>query len=170
MTDTLGLLARYNTRANGEMNRILGSLAPGEWTKDRGGYYPSFQALGAHLYAADVNWLVRFSGLRPFRSLKGEPFDFPPAPGSLPFVGFDEYREKRTALDAAFEAFVAELTPADLAADCSYRNFRGEELTKPFGGLVLHVFNHQTHHRGMVALYLDQMGVANDFSNLTALL
>jgi uncharacterized damage-inducible protein DinB len=32
------------------------------------------------------------------------------------------------------------------------------------------VFNHQTHHRGMISLYLDMLGKENDFSNLFVLL
>jgi uncharacterized damage-inducible protein DinB len=31
------------------------------------------------------------------------------------------------------------------------------------------MFNHQTHHRGMIALYLDILGKENDFSSLLAL-
>jgi uncharacterized damage-inducible protein DinB len=37
-------------------------------------------------------------------------------------------------------------------------------------GLKLwHIFNHQTHHRGMISLYLDMMGIDNDFSGLLPL-
>jgi len=169
-TDTAQLLARYNAHVNTEMNKILTTLAPEEWTKDRGGFYPSFEKILAHLYSADVAWLVRFTGLRPFKAVKGDPFDFPPAPTETPFSGFADYDEKRKVVDAAFVGFAAELTDADLTATLDYRNWRGDSLSKNFGGLVLHIFNHQTHHRGMIALYLDQMGVKNDFSNLTALL
>ncbi|MBN1801431.1 MAG: hypothetical protein JW891_07995 [Candidatus Lokiarchaeota archaeon] len=31
---------------------------------------------------------------------------------------------------------------------------------------MMHLFNHQTHHMGGLAVILDQMGVKNDFSNL----
>jgi uncharacterized damage-inducible protein DinB len=31
------------------------------------------------------------------------------------------------------------------------------------------MFNHQTHHRGMISLYLDMLGKENDFSSLLAL-
>jgi len=169
VTETIRVLARYNAHVNAEMNGVLATLTPEDWTKERGGFYPSFHKLAAHLYTADLAWLVRFTGLRPFKSLKGDPFDFPPSPGEVPFTAFEDYVSKRKVLDAAFVAFAAELTDADLAAELSYRNFRGEALTKPFGALVVHTFNHQTHHRGMVALYLDQMGVENDFSNLSVI-
>jgi uncharacterized damage-inducible protein DinB len=168
--DTPRLLARYNTQTNAEMNRILATLTPEEWEADRGGYFSSFRSLTGHLYTADVHWLVRFTGRRPFAAVKGEVFDFPPSFGQPPFATLGEYLAARPGLDACIEAFVAELTEADLAADLDYRNSRGEAFTKNFGGLVLHMFNHQTHHRGMVSLYLDQMKKANDYSNLTSLL
>jgi uncharacterized damage-inducible protein DinB len=52
----------------------------------------------------------------------------------------------------------------------TYKNWAGQEQSKNYGGLILHVLNHATHHRGMVALYLDMLGVENDFSNLTEIL
>jgi uncharacterized damage-inducible protein DinB len=59
--------------------------------------------------------------------------------------------------------------PATLTA-ASFWDFKGVDQDREFGGLVLHVFNHETHHRGMIALYLDMLGKANDFSNLVHLL
>ena len=51
-----------------------------------------------------------------------------------------------------------------------YKNFKGIDQDRELGGLILHVFNHQTHHRGMISLYLDMLGKENDFSNLFVLL
>jgi len=167
--DTVKLFAKYNAHANAEMNKILSTLSPEEWTKERGGYFPTFQTLLGHVYTADVHWLVRFTAHRPFAAVKGAPFDFPPSWSEPPFGGFAEYQSLRARLDSSLIAFAGEVTEADMVADLAYRNSKGDPFTKNFGGLVFHVFNHQTHHRGMVALYLDQMGVKNDFSNLNAL-
>ncbi|MCL2722457.1 MAG: hypothetical protein FWD47_14095 [Treponema sp.] len=30
---------------------------------------------------------------------------------------------------------------------------------------ITHVFNHQTHHRGMISLYLEMLGKENSFSD-----
>jgi len=169
MTETIRLLARYNAHANREMNKVLGSLPPEDWSRDLGGFYASFEAVTGHLYTADVAWLVRFTGLRSFQALKGEPFDFPPSLGQNPFESFSDYQTKRGALDASIESFAAELTEADVTAELEYRNFRGEAVAKNFGGLVVHLLNHQTHHRGMIALYLDQLDVPNDFNSLSAI-
>jgi len=169
MLETIRLMARYNTHANAQMNKVLATLAPEDWEKDRGGYFPTLSALVGHIYTADVHWMVRFTALRPLASVKGAPFDFPPAFGDKVFSSFIDYLPKRQALDAKLEAFVGEITDADIPKDLDYRNSRGEAHSKNVGGLLLHVFNHQTHHRGAIAEVLDQMGVANDYSNLNAL-
>jgi len=169
MIETARLFARYNAHVNTEMNKVLSTLAAEDWTKDRGGHFSSFQSMAGHIYTADVHWMVRFTGLRPFQAVKGDPFDFPPSWDKPPFGAVAEYAGLRRTLDQAIEAFTQELTEADMKAPLAYRNSRGDAFTKNFGGLVFHMFNHQTHHRGMVALYLDQMGVKNDFSNLNAI-
>lgn len=170
MTETLRLFARFNAHSNQAMNAVLAQLPPTDWTRDLGGFYSSFQALVGHMYTTDIAWLVRFTALRPFAALQGEPFDFPPPPGQNPFESFADYQSKRRALDSAIVAFTEELVEGDVRSDLSYRNFRGEEINKNLGGLVLHFFNHQTHHRGMVALYLDQLDVPNDFNGLSSIL
>jgi uncharacterized damage-inducible protein DinB len=39
-------------------------------------------------------------------------------------------------------------------------------MQKPSWLVLLHMFNHQTHNRGQIALILDQMGVDNDYSGI----
>jgi uncharacterized damage-inducible protein DinB len=43
------------------------------------------------------------------------------------------------------------------------------EQDRELGGLIMHLFNHQSHHRGMVSVYLDMLGKQNDFSNILPL-
>ena len=47
-----------------------------------------------------------------------------------------------------------------------YKNWDGKEMQKPSWLVLLHMFNHQTHNRGQIALILDQMGVDNDYSGI----
>ena len=63
--------------------------------------------------------------------------------------------------------FVNEIAPEDLDRYLEYVDSHGRAYKRVFGGLVLHVFNHQTHHRGMISIYLENMGIANDYSNLS---
>jgi uncharacterized damage-inducible protein DinB len=61
------------------------------------------------------------------------------------------------------------VTPENLSKRLRYKDFKGIEQDLELGGLILHMFNHQTHHRGMISLYLDMLGKENDFSSLLAL-
>jgi uncharacterized damage-inducible protein DinB len=83
-----------------------------------------------------------------------------------PFYSIDEYKEKREILDTVFFQLAEEITEEDLLKFLDYTNFKGIAQHRQFGGLILHVFNHQTHHRGMISLYLEMLGKENDFSNL----
>lgn len=168
--DTFELLARYNATANESMNSILAKIPERDWDKDLGGYFSSLRSLTGHIYTVDVHWMVRFSGRRKFQTIQGAPFSSPPSFGHPPFGKFSEYLALRQDLDAKIQDFVKELTPEDLASELTFRNSRGDELTKHFGGLALHWFNHQTHHRGQISMLLDQMKIDNDYSNITALL
>ena len=65
--------------------------------------------------------------------------------------------------------FIDELAESELEKTISFANMKGETVSKNVGGSILHLFNHQTHHRGMISLYLDMMGIDNDFSGLLPL-
>jgi len=168
--DTVKLLARYNLHANAEMGRVLAQLSDQEWNQALGGYYPSIRSLCSHLFISDFNWLQRFATLRPFRFARHPIFETKPAWGALLFPSFRDYEADRKVFDERFTTFAEELQPADLAQRLRYKNLQGVDQDKEFGGVLLHAFNHQTHHRGMICLYLDQLGKQNDFSNLILLL
>ncbi len=46
--------------------------------------------------------------------------------------------------------FLDRQTPQSLSAPLTYRNTRGQEYTLPLGGLMLHVADHSTYHRGQL--------------------
>jgi uncharacterized damage-inducible protein DinB len=69
-------------------------------------------------------------------------------------------------LDNQFSDFVNEIAEEDLDQYLEYSDSHGKLYKRLFGGLVLHCFNHQTHHRGMISVYLENMGISNDYSNL----
>jgi uncharacterized damage-inducible protein DinB len=65
----------------------------------------------------------------------------------------------RAKLDAAILAFSAEVTPAQLDARFTWTSMKGVASTKRLGDVLLHVFNHQTHHRGQATTLFSQLGV-----------
>ena len=82
------------------------------------------------------------------------------------FEDKEGYLALRKRLDGYLNRFAAELKDDDLAKFLDYKDSHGDPHHQEFGLVVLHVFNHQTHHRGMVSIYLEEMGVQNDYSNI----
>ncbi len=165
-TKTVKLFAEYNGKTNQAMNRLIDGLTGEQWDHAFSGYYPTIHALCNHLYVSDFAWLKRFGNLRPFQYLEDELFQAQLTLSSRALVDQRDYLAKRPVLDAKMAALASELTDDDLAATLTYHNFKGVEQRRNLGGLLLHMFNHGTHHRGMISLYLDSLGVENDYSNL----
>ncbi len=168
--ETSKLLAKYNQTANRQMNLLIEKLDSSQWNREFGGYFKSVKELCNHIYLGDFNWLKRFSRLRAFDFIRYSLFDKDLAFGTNPISEVPDYLSKREQLDDKLIQFTDELRLDDLDKPLAYLDSKGNSYTKNFGGLVLHAFNHQTHHRGMVSVYLDIMSINNDFSNLSSAL
>ena len=157
--------ANYNRNVNEKMDAIIKILSREQWDKDLGGYFHSVRGLCSHLFVCDFNWLKRFSKLRNFTVFNGEYFNREPY--SFTEVLFDdmgEYISKRPLLDEKIISLTKELTNADISSSLKYTDSHGKDYEQNFGGLVMRSLNHDTHHRGMISLYLELLGVENDFS------
>ncbi len=166
---TCNLFARYNQVANNEMNLIISKLDNVQWNNEFGGYFKSIKDVCNHIYLGDFNWLQRFSRLRPFNYIKDPLFELNLLFGTTPLNELPDYFQKREELDRKLIQFTSELCQDDLGMALSYSDSKGLSHTRNFGGLIVHVFNHQTHHRGMVSVYLDILNIHNDFSNVSSL-
>ena len=169
--EVIMLLANYNKSVNETMNGFIKTLSQAEWGKSLGGYFPSVRSLCSHLYVADFNWLKRFGTIRQFPALK-DPFfdrDFYSYKETL-FPEMGEYLSKRPELDRRIIAFAEELKSDDMGITLKYTDSSGNHVAKNFGGCLLHFLNHETHHRGMISLYLEMLGRENDFSSLVKIL
>ncbi len=154
------LLATYNAAMNTRLYAAAATLPKDALSADRGAFFGSIIGTLNHIVAGDTIWLRRFMG---------HPSNFPtlramadiPAPAGLAHLYSDDLGTllaHRKRLDAIIAAFAAEVTDSDLAQVLTYRNSRGE-CRKHFGSLLLHLFNHQTHHRGQATTLLSQSGV-----------
>lgn len=167
---SIKLFARYNERTNIEMNKIISELSHAQWEKQFNGYFNSIKSMCNHIYICDFNWLKRFSNLRQFKFIQNEMFNQTLGFDEVILLSIQDYKEKRSKLDVSINEFVNELKREDLEKDLKYIDSQGKEYTRNFGGLILHMLNHETHHRGMISLYLEEMGISNDYSNLMDIL
>ena len=169
--DTLVLWAKYNKVVNEKMNDVIKTLSPEEWVKDLGGYFKTVRGICSHIYLCDFNYLKRFSSFKDFAVFKDAFFNRELYSNSeLLFNGMGEYFEKRPVMDDKITAFIDELNDRDLNEALKYTDPRGNAVEKPFGGMILHNFNHESFHRGMISLYLELLGRDNSFGSFTAVL
>ena len=158
--EDIALMALYNASMNTKLYAAAATLPRDVLNADRGAFFGSIIGTLNHIVAGDTIWLRRFMG---------HPSNFPslhamadlPAPAGLAHIYSDDLGtllENRKRLDAIISALAAEVSDADLAQVLTYKNSRGE-CRKHFGSLLLHFFNHQTHHRGQATTLLSQLGV-----------
>lgn len=166
---TCTLLADYNTWANAGMNAHIAKLSPAQWKTLYKGYFDSIESQCNHLYISDFNWLKRFSLAREFSYIKAPLFLEDHAFGSTVFFEVADYLRLRVDLDAYILKLAAEVEVGDLEKRFAFFDSSGTRQEREFGGALLHFFNHQTHHRGMISLYLEGLGIENDYSNLIEL-
>ena len=116
-----------------------------------GAFFKSIHATLNHLLVADYLWLSRL--------------DFEPcAVRSLDeelYGDFDELQKQRAFTDDRLDRVVAKLTNEALLGTLTYRRMSGggDEVTTPLAQVFMHLFNHQTHHRGQLTTLLMQCGV-----------
>ena len=169
--DIFVLFAKYNKTVNQKMDVIIKTLSKDEWEKNLGGFFNSVRSLCSHLYICDFNWLKRFSRLRDFDIFREaffarEPYSFK----EILFADMDEYLSSRPLLDEKINAFINEVNEKDLNSVLKYSDSEGNTYEKNFGCLIIHSLNHDTHHRGMISLYLEMLGRENDFASFNAVL
>jgi uncharacterized damage-inducible protein DinB len=165
-------MAAYNAMMNEKVYGAAAQLTDAGLFGDRGAFFGSLFATLNHLAAADTIWLRRFCG-HPARqaaldSLRDGP---PPAALTQPLAhDLAGLMLVRRRLDETIAAWAAALQPADLDVVLAYANMKGVMSHKRYGSLILHFFNHQTHHRGQASTLLSQSGIDIGVTDLLLLI
>ncbi|XLZ68161.1 DinB family protein [Massilia sp. SR12] len=155
------LLARYNEWMNLKLYAAAAQLPPGALAADRGAFFGSLLATLNHIAVGDTIWLKRIAAHPQFAAALA-PLAALPMPAALDqplFDSFEALQGRRAWLDRLILDWAEGLAEADLDAVISYRRMNGESNHRQLGLLLLHVFNHQTHHRGQATTLLSQAGV-----------
>jgi uncharacterized damage-inducible protein DinB len=169
----LRLLASYNTWMNARIYDAAAKLPAQDLAADRGAFFGSIIGTLNHLVVADTIWLKRFATHHPAQHPALETLRQTAMPAALNQILYTELpalRAHRDRLDATISAWIAALTDADLAHVLHYANTRGVPAQKPFAMLLIHFFNHQTHHRGQASTLLFQAGQDVGITDLLALI
>ncbi|MCL2441975.1 MAG: DinB family protein [Treponema sp.] len=159
--------AKDNKSTNEKMNNIIENISEEEWKKEFNGYYKSIYELCSHIYSADFNWFKRFIQNCDFEIINKDFFgkDFFPERifTKTIFKNINEYVHMRKELDEIIIEFISKLSENDLNKILIVNGSNGNIFELIMGELIFYIFKHEIHHRGMISLYLDMLGIENDY-------
>ena len=101
-----------------------------------------------HMMSSETVWLKRWHGEAPKAHL--DPKDFP----TLRIL-----RDQWTLVRDQIREFLERQTENGLSLPITYRNFDGEQFHVPLWQMLMHIPNHETHHRGELAAMFALMNV-----------
>lgn len=141
LLDHIRIMASYNAWANTRVYDAAAALPEADYRADRGAFFRSVHGTLNHLLVTDRVWMGRFTG------------ETPP-PLALDAILFEDraaIRAARETEDRRIVAFAAGLTPSDLESIIRFRRVSApESYEQGLGAALVHLFNHQTHHRGQI--------------------
>lgn len=171
-TSHICLMATYNEWMNAKVYAAARSLSDEELSTDRKAFFGSILGTLNHVAAGDTIWLKRFAR-HPANHLALEPIRQLPPPKSLDQLLYSSIRElsaHRVWLDQIIVEWSRSVAESDLDHTLNYTSMKGIHADKSFYSLVMHFFNHQTHHRGQVTTLLSQAGVDVGDTDLVVLI
>jgi len=157
--DYCRVMARYNDWQNRQIKTALEGLSTKDLMQDRGAFFGSIMGTLNHLLWADRIWMGRFAGHE--------------APGcgiaesSALTATVEEWALERFRTDSAIRLWADGLRTLDLTGPMSWMSVAtGQEQEAPVALCILHMFNHQTHHRGQVHAMLTAAGAVGPVSDI----
>ena len=171
MKNLFQALAKYNESVNQSIMELLKPLKKEQVMMETKAYYPSIFATLLHNLIADLNWLRRYrDALKENKALNnGKLLSFEEKSLRLEFESdYTKFFPYRKQVDELMIQFVNDLDESKMHLVIKYKSYKGEEIEKELWKTLLHLFNHQTHHRGQVSVLLDLIGIDHDYSSLVS--
>ena len=153
-------MARYNCWQNQSIYGASDLLSDAERKQDRGAFFGSIHQTLCHLFWGDSIWMSRFRG--------GPPPEVSALNESHNMIAdWGELKDRRGRLDSVILDWSETMTEDTLRGELTwYSSAIDKELTRPMDFLLLHFFNHQTHHRGQAHAMITAAGGKPDDTDL----
>ena len=158
--------SRCNQVINSKIISIIEELNFNAYDYQVNGYYKSIGEILNHYYIGDISWLSSFRTIKDYSIYKNSLFERIPNFGEQPFRAITDFKLNRVKLDLIINELIDEIEMEDLFKVGTRINRLGERKEHVFWKSLIHMFNHQTHHRGQVSQILDQLKIENDYSNM----
>ena len=141
-------LYEYNYWANKRYLAVAETLNEEQLFRKQGHSWDSVHATLMHMMNSENWWLQRWNGI-PTR----------PAFTRQEFPAFASIRDHWRGLEADVRAYIASQTDESLSRMVTYKNPQGETFTLPLWNMMVHLPNHNTHHRGELAAMFALMNI-----------
>jgi uncharacterized damage-inducible protein DinB len=150
--DYVRMMAAYNTEMNRRLYDAAAKLGDAERKADCGAFWKSLHGTLSHILWGDQQWMSRFDNW---------PKPAVPQKQSATMIeDFAALRAQRETADADITAWANKLDQTTIDRDFTwYSGANKREMTRPYGVLITHFFNHQTHHRGQAHALLTARGI-----------
>ena len=151
-------LADYNHWANRRLYDAALKMPDEQYRRPTGVFFGSLHGTLNHLLLTDRVWLKRLTG-------EGE---HPARLNAILHEDLNDLVRARMAEDARLIKVIGGYSAADLGKSVSYQTMSGASQQQQLGDILLHLFNHQTHHRGQAHCLLT--GLAGEAPSLDLLI
>ena len=167
MQEILRKYAKYNKTTNTTMNTIIDSSKRHIRLLNANGYYKNIGEMLIHILDVDIYWLAILKNKIPDSALRSDIIrEMSENESNRIFFDISTYQKYRIETDKILEQLSEELSEDDLKKDISYTGKGNIEKKKKIWEILIHIYNHQTHHRGQISQILDEHGIENDYSNI----
>lgn len=147
--EMLKLMADHNHWMNEKLYAVCKHMPDAERKRDLGAFFGSIHGTFNHLLLVDRLWFGR---------IRNAPFFIESLDQEL-YTDFTTLERERDKTDVEISGFVSTLDPASLSKAITYTSFvKKSILTLPLGLILIHLFHHQTHHRGQITTLISQLG------------
>ena len=153
-------MANYGRWQNEQLLAACAGLDDSVRKQADASFFGSIHGTLNHLIFGDFGWMTRFE--------TGESAPF--GPRDEFYADFPTLCEARRALDARILAWAKGLTEDWLASPLRWTSrISGQSYERPAWQMVVHMFNHQIHHRGQLTDQLARLGVDYGVTDLPAM-
>lgn len=150
MSEPYRTMALNNAWANATFYAALRDLPPGGFTAPRPGFFQTLCRTMNHIHEVDLYYLDALEEGGLGRAVfKREDV-----------VDVAELARKQAEADLRFARFCAAQTPDSLARRVHTERPEDPDVTERVDALVLHLVQHQIHHRGQAHVQLQDAGIA----------
>ena len=156
-------MTAYNAAMNDRLFAAAGRLPDAVRRAEAGAFWGTLHGTLNHLLWADRMWLSRLAGAeKPAVGLTGS---------AALFDEFEALARERTVTDTALTAWADGLADDALAGPMTwFSGALGRDATASRAIVVMHLFNHQTHHRGQAHAMITAAGESTGDTDLFILI